>query len=291
MTSLKSNPPQWKQSGDFLWKKKMKGNWIQTTFLTFIWFLWRCVKALESEIRLLLCRGNRSRWSRDVSQEWEYRFFFFKMVLLELILQTMIPGPNQGSRMVVITSWLRTLKTQTLLTPGKAHEESWHVGMWVTLWWMDLWWNTVILRPPPPPNPHQTVLLFLRGTGCITPPALGKMSAWCSKFAASAASFLITFALLELTVSCLLLSKGAWILKPAARKWNCWNSRCFHQLWRKGRQRDDWLLGNPHRLIKQEEVMIVFTLNWIISLWESHQTVTQLYMHFSIAAAPWQTVP
>lgn len=153
----------------------------------------------------------------------ESRDFFFKMVLLELILQTVIPGPNHGLWMVA--SWLRTLKIQTLLTPGKSHEESWYAGKWVTLWFMDLWWNTEI---PWPPLSHQTVLLFLRGTGCITPLALGKMSAWCSRIAASTASFLITFASLELTVSCLLLSKGAWILKPAARKWNCWNSRCFH---------------------------------------------------------------
>lgn len=244
MTSLRSNPPSMKTVWRFLVKgEKMKGNWMQTTFLTLIWFLWRCVKASESEIRLLLCRGNRSRWSRYDSQEWEYRLFSLRWCFWRSYGR-LRPGPNHGSWKVVITSWLRTLKIPTLLTPGKAHEESWHVGKWVTSWWMDLWWNTVILWPPPP-LPHQTVLLFLRGTGCITPPALGKTSAWCSRFAASAASFLITFASLELAVSCLLLSEGAWILKPAARIWNCWNSRCFHQLWKKRRQWDDWLLGDP----------------------------------------------
>lgn len=180
-------------------------------------------------------------------------------------------------------SWLGTLKIQTLLTPGKAHRESWRAGKWVTLWWMDLWWNTEIPWPPPPPNSAAVP----QGTGCITPSALGKMTAWCSRFAASAASFLITFASLELTVSCLLLSKGDWILKPAARKWNCWNSRCFHQLWRKGRQRDDWLLGNPFRLIKQKE--------WWLSSSSTELSVcgnliTPWLMHFSVAAAPWQTV-
>lgn len=144
--------------------------------------------------------------------------------------------------MDVIRSWLITLKIQTLPTPGKAHEESWRVGTWVTLWWMGLWWNTEILWPPP----YQAVLLFLRGTGCITPPALGKMSAWCSRIAVSTASYLLTIASLELTAPCLLLSEGAWILKPSASKWKCWNSRCFHQLWRKGRQRVVWLLGGTH---------------------------------------------
>ena len=130
------------------------------------------------------------------------------------------------------------------------------------------------VTPPTPPTPqprHQTVFLLLRGTGCITPPALGKMSAWCSRTAALAASFLITFASLELTASCLLLSEGAWILKPAARKWNCWNSRCFHQLRRKGRQQDDWLLGDSVSLNYAEKVMTVFIFDWIISLWESQK--------------------
>lgn len=109
----RSNHHQWKQSGDFLWKvKEMKENWIQTTFLTFIWFLWRCVKALESEIRPLLCRGNRSCAGMLLRGERIIYFFFFKMVLLELILQTLIPGPNRGSWMDVIRSWLITLKIQ-----------------------------------------------------------------------------------------------------------------------------------------------------------------------------------
>lgn len=167
----------------------------------------------------------------------------------------MISRPSHESWMAVITSWLRTLKIQTPLTPGKARRESWCTGKWVTLWWMDLWWNTDTHHH----HHHQTVLLFLRRTGCITPPALGKTSAWCSRIAASAASFLITFASLVLTVPCLLLSEGAWILKPAARKWNCWNSRFFHHLWRKGRQRDDWLLEDPCHLIKQEEWWLAST--------------------------------
>lgn len=167
------------------------------------------------------------------------------------MLWTTISGPNHESWMVVITSWLRSLKIQTLLTPGKAHGESWLMGKWMTPWWMEPWWNTEI--PWPPPLPHQTVL-FLGRTGCITPPALGKMSAWCSRIAAGAASFLITFASQVLTALCLLLSEGASILKPAARKWNCWNSRGFCQFWRRGRQ-DNEMIGcpDPCRLIKQEE--------------------------------------
>lgn len=180
-------------------------------------------------------------------------------------------------------SWLGTLKIQTLLTPGKAHREVLTRGQVG-----DIVMNGSVMKhrdsvTPPPPNSAAVP----QGTGCITPSALGKMTAWCSRFAASAASFLITFASLELTVSCLLLSKGDWILKPAARKWNCWNSRCFHQLWRKGRQRDDWLLGNPFRLIKQKE--------WWLSSSSTELSVcgnliTPWLMHFSVAAAPWQTV-
>lgn len=120
-------------------------------------------------------------------------------------------------------------------------------------WHCDEWTCDETQRFHDTPHHHQTMLLFLRRTGCITPPALGKASAWCSRIAASAASFLITFASLVLTVSCLLLSEGAWILKPAPRKWNCWHSRFFLHLWRKGRRRCDCLLEDPCRLIKQEE--------------------------------------
>lgn len=55
--------------------KKMKGNWVQTAFQTFILFsLLRSVRTLESELRPPVCRRNRSRWCKYSSQEWEYKF-------------------------------------------------------------------------------------------------------------------------------------------------------------------------------------------------------------------------
>lgn len=137
--------------------------------------------------------------------------FILKILLLDLNIYSTTSRPHDDSRPVVIISWLKAPEIQTHSTPGKAQGEPWHAGGWVTLWWMAKWWNTEVPWHPPPPE--QIVWLPLRRTECITftTSGLGKMSAWCSKIAASAARRWLLFrsAPPVLTISCLLLNKGS----------------------------------------------------------------------------------
>lgn len=148
--------------------------------------LWKVSSGLHSAEETDPTGACIALWSWNIN-------FIHKMLLLQLNIYSMTTRPHHESWLVVIISWLRVQKIQTLLTPGKARWEFWHASTWVTLWWMGKWWNTESLWP------QQTVPLPLRRTECITFTAssLGKISTWCSKTAKSAGCCSIKSCLLQ----------------------------------------------------------------------------------------------
>lgn len=168
-------PSDWhrKQSADFVWRKKDERE-LSPNRLSNIYIV----------LPLEICQNSGKSAQASSLQKKQIPLVSLRSGSINFILKILL---QDDSRPVVIISWLKAPEIPTPSTPGKARGGPWHAGSWVTLWWMAKWWNTEVLWHLPPPE--QIVWLPLRRTECITftTSGLGKMSAWCSKIAASSA--------------------------------------------------------------------------------------------------------
>lgn len=81
----------------FVWRIKMKGNWVQTPFQTFILFcLLRSVKTLEIELRPALLEKTDPIGAGKALRSGSVNFIL-KMLLLELSIYSMTTRPHYES--------------------------------------------------------------------------------------------------------------------------------------------------------------------------------------------------